>query len=334
MKKSLRSCSSQKSDSALVHVPVLLEEVLKYLLTGPKGMYLDASCGGGGHSEAILLKLAPKGRLICCDRDEQALEYCKKRLKKFKGKVIFARINFKNIGSYLKDLKTDRVSGFLFDLGMSSIQLDDPERGFSYSKDGPLDMRMDLSQKKKAFDVVNFYPLEKLIQIFQKYGEEKRAKLIAKAIVEKRERDKIKTTKQLRDLVQSKVNPRHKIKSLSKIFQAVRIEVNDELDELKEGLNQAIEFLRPGGRLCVISYHSLEDRLVKSTFKLYSKGCICPPTFPECVCGGEKLLKILTKKPVVPDKFEKEKNPRAKSAKLRACEKSVSIKRLANEKIS
>lgn len=334
MKKSLRSCSSQKSDLALVHVPVLLEEVLKYLLTDPKGMYLDASCGGGGHSEAILLQLAPKGRLICCDRDEQALEYCGKRLKKFKGKVIFARINFKNMGSYLKDLKTDRVSGILFDLGMSSIQLDDPERGFSYSVDGPLDMRMDLSQKKKAFDVVNFYPLEKLIQIFQKYGEEKRAKLIAKAIVEKRGRDKIKTTKQLRDLVQSKVNPRHKIKSLSKIFQAVRIEVNDELDELKEGLNQAIEFLRPGGRLCVISYHSLEDRLVKSTFKLYSKGCICPPTFPECVCGGKKLLKILTKKPVVPDKFEKEKNPRAKSAKLRACEKSVSIKRLANEKIS
>lgn len=328
MKRLLRSCSSQKSESALVHVPVLLKEILKYLLTDPEGVYCDASCGGAGHSEAMLLKLAPKGRLICCDRDELALEYCKKKLKKFKGKVIFQKVNFKNIASYLKDLKIDKVTGFLFDLGMSSIQLDGPERGFSYSVDGPLDMRMDLSQKKKAFDVVNFYPLEKLIEIFKKYGEEKRAKLIAKAIVEKRKKVKIKTTKQLRDLVQSKVNPKHTIKSLSKIFQSIRIEVNDELNELKEGLNQAIKFLRPNGRLCVISYHSLEDRLVKSTFKLYSKGCICPPTFPKCVCGGKKLLKILTKKPLVPEKLEKEKNPRAKSAKLRVCEK------LATEKIS
>jgi len=323
MNRSLRSCSSQKSDRKLVHIPVLLKEGLEYLVTDPRGLYVDATADGGGHSQAVLLKLARKGKLICCDRDEKALEYCRKRLKRFKEKVIFAKVNFKNLGSYLESLKVKSVSGFLFDLGMSTLQLDDPERGFSYSKDGPLDMRMDMSQEKRAYDVVNFYPLEKLIQILKNYGEVKRSKPLARTIVKEREKGKINTNKELRSLLQLKVDPRNKVKAFSKIFQAIRIEVNDELNELKEGLDQAVEFLRPGGRLCVISYHSLEDRLVKSTFNLYSKGCICPPDFPKCICESKQIIKVLTKKPLVPDRCEKDKNPRSRSAKLRVCERKL-----------
>jgi len=321
MRRSLRSYSDQKSDPAPVHVPVLLKQVIKYLLTDPGGLYVDATADGGGHSQAVLLELKQKGKLICCDRDVDALEYCKNRLKGFKEKVDFAKVNFKNLGSHLESQKINDVSGFLFDLGMSTLQLEDPERGFSYLKDGSLDMRMDLSQKKKAYDVVNFYPLEKLAEIFREYGELKRAKLLARIIVESRNKAKINTTRDLKEVLQPKLDPRNKSKALSKCFQAIRIEVNDELDELKEGINQAMEFLRPGGRLCVISYHSLEDRLVKSTFNFYSKGCICPPDFPQCVCGGKKVLKVLTKKPLVPDKEEKKENPRSRSAKLRVCEK-------------
>jgi len=310
----------------LTHIPVLLNQVLEYLIVDPDGTYIDATVGGGGHSEGILKRLTPKGKLICIDRDEDALRYSKERFKKFGPKVSFFKVNFGDLSPFLIDLRLNNISGFLFDLGLCSLQLENPERGFSYLKEGPLDMRMNTSQTKKAFDVVNQYSPEELSKIFFEYGEERYSKSIAKEIVKRRKKEKIKTTTQLKEIIESKVNPKYKVKSLSRIFQAIRIEVNDELKELEKGLNSAVDFLKPGGRICVVSYHSLEDRLVKTIFNRLSKGCICPPEFPKCVCGRESTkpeLKILTKKPIKPEKEEIEKNRKAKSAKLRIAEKST-----------
>jgi 16S rRNA (cytosine1402-N4)-methyltransferase len=309
----------------LTHIPVLLNQVLEYLLVDPDGTYIDATVGGGGHSEGILKKLSSKGKLICIDRDEDALRYSKKRLEKFGHKVSFFKVNFGDLSPFLIDLRINNISGFLFDLGLSSLQLENPERGFSYLKEGPLDMRMDTSQTKKALAVVNLYSAYELSKIFFQYGEERYSRPIAQEIVKRRKQEKIKTTKQLKDAIESEVNPKYRIKSLSRIFQAIRIEVNDELQELEKGLNSAVGFLRPNGRICVITYHSLEDRLVKFTFNRFSKGCICPPEFPKCICGKEasKELEILTKKPIRPETEEIERNPKARSAKLRVAERSA-----------
>ena len=233
----------------------------------------------------------------------------------------FFNQSYSRLPEILRNQNLEKISGILFDLGLSSYQLDVPERGFSYSDDGPLDMRFDRSEGTKALDVVNEYTTEELARIFKEYGEERFSKRIAQAIVQNRKFKKIESTKELKDIVKSILKTKGDTKTLSRVFQALRIEVNDELFELKKGLDTGIEALVPGGRVCVISYHSLEDRIVKNRFSELVKGCTCPPDFPVCICGGKKVLKILTRKPVTPDEKEIQENTRARSAKLRAAEK-------------
>lgn len=316
MRRSLRR-SISRNEKSFVHIPVLAAQVKMHLLTDPDGIYFDATLGTGGHAEVILSELSSRGMLVGIDKDKEAIDFTENRLEKFRGRFKFAQLSFSEIPRLLEKLKIKKVSGFLFDLGVCSLQLDKPERGFSYNMDGPLDMRMNQNQKLTAYEVVNYYSLKDLIRIFKEYGQEKFSSSIAKALVRKREKEKLKTTSQLKEIVESIVNPRYRIKSLSRIFQAIRIEVNQEMDELKKGLDFAVNYLLPGGRLCFISYHSLEDRIVKTEFSKLSKGCVCPPDFPVCVCKAKIVLKIITKKPIRPDKGEIEKNPRAKSAKLR-----------------
>lgn len=312
-----------------MHKPVLLKEVLENLLTSKPGTYFDATVGAGGHAEAILSQLGPEGKLICTDRDESLLEIAKKRLHKYKDKVKFAHLCFSQIKDFVLALEIKEISGFLFDLGVCSSHLDDPQRGFSFQLDGPLDMRMDLSQSKTASFVVNNYSLSDLTKILFEFGQERFSKRIAKAIVGQREKKMISTTFELRKLVESKVNPRYRIKSLARVFQALRMEVNDELEELRKGLEQAIELLAPQGKLCVISYHSLEHRMIKDKMKREAKGYVWPPDFPECLCeqtrarlgGAKATLRMVTKKPIVPSTQEIEENPRARSAKLWIAEK-------------
>ncbi|MDP2960331.1 MAG: 16S rRNA (cytosine(1402)-N(4))-methyltransferase RsmH, partial [candidate division Zixibacteria bacterium] len=274
-----------------------------------------------GHSERILEELNEGGRLLGIDKDEDSLKISQKRLRRFGKKASFFQQSYSQIPELLKNLNLDKIDGILFDLGFSSYQLDDPERGFSYSSKGPLDMRFNQNESKKAEEVVNEYPVEKLSQIFKEYGEERFSKRIAQAIVQNRRVKRIETTQALKDIVRSILKTRYDLKTLSRIFQALRIEVNQELSELKKGLESGIEALGSGGRIGVISYHSLEDRLVKNKFYELSKGCSCPPDFPVCVCGGKKTLQVLTRKPVIPEKEEIRENPRARSAKLRAAEK-------------
>lgn len=304
-----------------MHIPVLREEVLKYLLTNKSGIYYDATLGTGGHSLAILESLSFNGKLIASDRDEKAVQIAQERLSKYQKKIVVGHYLFSQIKDFLSKLKIEKTDGFLFDLGLCFLHLEEKERGFSYLKDGPLDMRMDQSQKLTAYQVVNHYPVQKLFQIFSGYGEERFAKRIAQAIERERKKRKIETTFQLREIIEKIVGSRQRIKSWSRVFQAVRIEVNQELDELKNGLETARECLKSGGRIGVISYHSLEDRMVKEKFQEWAKGCICPPDFPVCHCGKKSLVKILTKKPIVPEAEEVKENPQARSAKLRLVEK-------------
>jgi len=305
----------------IYHKPVLKEKVIEYLITNKSGIYIDATLGCGGHSERILEELNEGGRLLGIDKDEDSIEISHNRLRRFGKKVSFFQQSYSKIPELLKSLNLDKIDGILFDLGFSSYQLDDPERGFSYSSKGPLDMRFDQNESNKAEEVVNEYPVEKLSQIFKEYGEERFSKRIAQAIVQNRRVKRIETTQALKDIVRSILKTRYDLKTLSRIFQALRIEVNQELSELKKGLESGIEALCSGGRICVISYHSLEDRLVKNKFYELSKGCNCPPDFPVCVCGGKKTLQVLTRKPVIPEKEEIRENPRARSAKFRAAEK-------------
>ncbi|MCJ7578445.1 MAG: 16S rRNA (cytosine(1402)-N(4))-methyltransferase RsmH [candidate division Zixibacteria bacterium] len=289
----------------IMHKPVLLEEVLENLLISKSGIYFDATVGTGGHAEAIVSHLDPEGKLICMDRDESLLEIAKKRLDKYKDKVEFGHFCFSQIKDFVLALKIKEISGFLFDLGVCSLHLDDPQRGFSFQSDGPLDMRMDPSQSKTASFVVNNYSLSDLTKILFEFGQERFSKRIAGAIVREREKKQISTTFELRKLVESKVNPRYRIKSLARVFQAIRIEVNDELEELRKGLDQAIQLLAPQGRLCVLGYHSLEHQIVKERMKIKSK----------------ETLRMITKKPIVPSAQEIKDNPRARSAKLWVAEK-------------
>jgi 16S rRNA (cytosine1402-N4)-methyltransferase len=307
-----------------MHKSVLLEEVLENLLISKSGIYFDATVGTGGHAEAIVSQLEPEGKLICIDRDESSLEIAKKRLDKYKDKVKFGHFCFSQIKDFVLALKIKEISGFLFDLGVCSLHLDDPQRGFSFQSDGPLDMRMDLSESKTASFVVNDYSLSDLTKILFEYGEERFSKRIAKAIVREREKKKISTTFELRKLVEPIVNPRYRIKSLARVFQAVRIEVNDELEELRKGLDQAIELLAPQGRLCAISYHSLEHGIIKEKMRREAKGCVYPQDLPESLLARtdtKAILRMVTKKPIVPSAQEIENNPRARSAKLWIAEK-------------
>lgn len=304
-----------------MHQPVLVKEVLNNLLSEKSEILIDATVGTGGHAEAILTKLKGKAKLICIDRDENALKIAETRLARYKGRVGFAHLRFSQIEDFLLRLNIKEVSGFLFDLGVCLLHLENKERGFSFQLDGPLDMRMDRSQSKSAFEVINHYSLSELTKVIYEFGQERFSKRIARAIVNCRKRCPILTTFQLRSLVESVINPRYRIKSLARVFMAIRIEVNDELAELKEGLKQAVRLLAPGGRLCVISYHSLEHRLIREKMRREIKGCICPPDLPVCCCSAKTTLRMIATKPILPSPEEIEKNPKARSAKLWVAEK-------------
>ncbi len=305
------------------HIPVLTKEVLHYLnFKKGGGVYIDCTLGGGGHSKAILKNIYPDGLLIGIDQDIEAIEAAKVELKNFPGKVKLVKGNFKNLEDILSDLKLEAVSGIIFDLGVSSHQLKEKERGFSFREDSHLDMRMDLAQKFDASILINRYTEKELIGVFERYGEERLSKRIARLIVIERQKKPITTTRQLADLViralpKTKKRKKWRIHPATRVFQAIRIEVNQELKALEKGLNQAINVLEDKGRICVISYHSLEDRIVKTLFKEVKREGIAQKNYG---------LKILTKKPIRPSSEEVKKNPKARSAKLRVAEKIISVK--------
>ncbi len=305
------------------HISVLLNESVDALEINPDGIYADGTMGGGGHSEKIVSRLSKKGLLIGIDRDEEALDASKKRLSEYSN-IIYAHNNYKNIKEVLNAQGIDYIDGAVLDLGVSSYQLDCAERGFSYMADAPLDMRMNQKGGLDAYKVINTYSEEELTDIFFKYGEEKFSRRIAKSIVEKRKTSPIKTTLELVDIIKAAVPERLRQKGshpAKRVFQAVRIEVNGELQDLRLALDNFFDVLKPGGRLSVITFHSLEDRIVKTAFNDYAKGCTCPKDFPVCVCGNKPKGKVITRKPVLPTLEECEYNPRSKSAKLRVAEK-------------
>lgn len=309
---------------AFEHRPVLLDEVIEYLNIDPSGIYVDGTIGGGGHALAIVQRLTT-GRLIGLDQDEAAIDAAGMRLKDYKDKVTIVRSNFHEIKDVLNGLNIDKANGILLDLGVSSHQLDTPERGFSYREDAPLDMRMDQRHKKTARDIVNEYSEAELYRIIRDYGEDRFAKNIAKHIVRARQDKSIETTFQLNEIIKAAIPAKVRATSghpSKRTFQAIRIELNRELDVLKESLDDMIDLLKPGGRLAIITFHSLEDRIVKENFKVNENPCICPPDFPVCVCGRKPKGRIITKKPVLPSEEEIEENSRSKSAKLRVFERT------------
>ena len=305
------------------HVSVLLDECIDGLNIKPDGIYVDGTLGGAGHSYHIAEKLTT-GRLIGIDRDPVALKAAGERLAPFAGRVTLVHSNFCRMGQVLQELGISGVDGILLDLGVSSPQLDDGSRGFSYMTDAPLDMRMDNGDALSADTVVNTWSYEELKRILYDYGEERYAPAIAAAIVRKREVSPIRTTLELVDVIRSAMPPaalREKQHPAKRTFQAIRIAVNDELNSVSKAMDAAIPCLNPGGRLAVITFHSLEDRIVKNAMAAAAKGCICPPEFPVCVCGRKPQVTVLTRKPIVSGEEELERNPRARSAKLRICEK-------------
>lgn len=305
------------------HVSVLLDECIEGLNIKPDGIYVDGTLGGAGHSYHIAEELTT-GRLIGIDRDPVALKAAGERLSPFADRVTLVHSNFCRMGQVLQELGISGVDGILLDLGVSSPQLDDGSRGFSYMTDAPLDMRMDNGDALSADTVVNTWSYEELKRILYDYGEERYAHAIAAAIVRKREVSPIRTTLELVDVIRSAMPPaalREKQHPAKRTFQAIRIAVNDELNSVSKAMDAAIPCLNPGGRLAVITFHSLEDRIVKNAMAAAAKGCICPPEFPVCVCGRKPQVTVLTRKPIVSGEEELERNPRARSAKLRICEK-------------
>lgn len=301
------------------HISVLADEVIENLNIKPDGIYVDLTLGKGGHSKRILENLSENGRLIALDQDQDALNAAKEYLSDFSN-VIFVKSNFENIDSVLDDLGISKIDGALMDIGVSSYQIDNADRGFSYMHDGPLDMRMDTGNELTAEKIVNDYSLDELQKIFSNYGEERFSRTIARKIVETRDEQRIDTTFKLRDLINKSVrsNEAHPEK---RVFQALRIEVNRELEVLENTLDKVIDRLNIGGILCVITFHSLEDRIVKNTFKELEKDCICPPGLPVCICDHEAKVKTINKKPIIAGKKELKENSRAKSAKLRVCQR-------------
>ena len=305
------------------HKSVLLEECIQALNIRPEGIYLDGTLGGAGHSVEIARRLTT-GRLIGVDRDTAALEAAGDRLALYQDRVTLVHGNFRDLDRILRDLEIPAVDGMLFDLGVSSPQLDDGARGFSYMADAPLDMRMNREDRLTAYEVVNQWPREELRRILYEYGEERYAPQIAAAIDRRRQEKSIGTTLELVDVVRGAMPPqalREKQHPAKRTFQAIRIAVNDELGAVRDMMEAAIPNLAPGGRLAVITFHSLEDRIVKVAMNAAAKGCTCPPEFPVCVCGKKPQVKILTRKPVISGQEELDENPRARSAKLRVCEK-------------
>ena len=308
---------------SFTHRPVLLEECIQGLKIRPDGVYLDGTLGRAGHSREIARRLTT-GRLICVDRDQAALDAAKERLGEWIDRVTLVHSNFDQVGAILDRCGYAGVDGMLFDLGVSSPQLDDSSRGFSYQSDAPLDMRMDREEGLTAADVVNHWSQEELRRILFQYGEERYAPQIAAAIVRRREDKPIETTLELVDVIKSAMPAkalREKQHPAKRTFQAIRIAVNDELASVERMLQQAIPRLNPGGRLAIITFHSLEDRIVKNGLGEFAKGCICPPDFPVCVCGRKPQVRLIPKKPILPSQQEIEENPRARSAKLRLAEK-------------
>lgn len=309
--------------STFHHISVLLEECLEGLAIKPEGIYVDGTLGGAGHSGEIVKRLTT-GRLIGIDRDTVALEAAGQRLEAFKNNVTLVHSNFSEMAQVIKDLGISGVDGILLDLGVSSPQLDDAERGFSYMADAPLDMRMNNQDMLTAAAVVNTWSEDELKRILYDYGEERYAPRIASAICRRREVSPIKTTLELVDIIRSAMPPqalREKQHPAKRSFQAIRIAVNDELGAVEKVMKTAIPLLNPGGRLAVITFHSLEDRIVKNAMADAAKGCTCPPSFPVCVCGKKPQVKLISRKPIVASDEELEINPRSRSAKLRVCEK-------------
>ena len=303
------------------HIPVLYYETLDNLVKNPDGIYIDCTLGGGSHSEGILERLSDKGLLISIDQDSTAIEYSKKRLEKFGSKWKVFKGNFENIDTIAYMAGVDKVDGILMDIGVSSKQLDDPERGFSYRYDVKLDMRMNTEQKISAYDVVNTYTEEQLSKIIFEYGEERYAKKIAKLIVEQRKSSTIEKTSDLITLIKRAYPERASKHPAKKTFQAIRIEVNRELEVLENAISKSAELLKVGGRLAIITFHSLEDRIVKNKFKDLATACKCPKDIPICVCDGVKKFEIITKKPIIPIDDELKNNNRAHSSKLRILER-------------
>jgi 16S rRNA (cytosine1402-N4)-methyltransferase len=315
----LTSTTGRRNDT--YHRPVLAEETVSYLVTRPDGIYFDLTLGAGGHLKSLSRALSAEALLVGVDRDPEAISAARENLKSIPQKFEIINSRFAALETVMRKLEVGKVDGFILDLGVSSHQIDVSRRGFGYMQDGPLDMRMGPDTDLTAETIVNEYSERDLTFLFKKYGEEKRARAIAGAIGRSRNIARIMTTDQLRGVVESAGDRRDIIGTLSRIFQALRIEVNGELEELEQVLPVAAEALNPGGRMVVISYHSLEDRIVKRFFAAEEKGCICPPAFPICACGKKPSLKILTKKIVRPTEDEIKTNSRAKSARLRAAEK-------------
>lgn len=308
------------------HKSVLLRETMEYLKINPDGIYVDGTLGGGGHALEICRRLSPKGKLIGIDQDEDAVRAAAGRLAEFEDRTEIVRSNYRQMAKILSELGIGQVDGILLDLGVSSYQLDEPERGFTYRMEGaPLDMRMDKRQSFTAKDLINTYSEMELYRIIRDYGEDKFAKNIAKHIVKAREEKEINTAGELTEIIKRAIpakarkNGGHPAK---RTFQAVRIELNGELEVLQDSLENMTELLRPGGRICVITFHSLEDRIVKNIFRKCEHPCTCPPDFPVCVCGKKSMGKTVTRKPVLPSEEEIEYNSRANSAKLRVFEKA------------
>lgn len=304
------------------HVSVMLNEAVDNLVWNSDGIYVDGTLGGAGHSSEILKRLSPKGSLIGIDRDTNALEAASRRIKD--DRLSLFHNNFSNIKDVLSRSNIEKVDGVLLDLGVSSPQLDDADRGFSYMKDAPLDMRMDKDSSMTAWDIVNNYSEEKLREVITSYGEEKWASKIAHIIACEREKEQIDTTFELVEIIKNAIPARFRREGphpAKRTFQAIRIAVNRELDEVKSVIPDIIDILNPNGRICIITFHSLEDRIVKEAFKKAANPCTCPPAFPVCMCNKKPEINIITRKPIQPDEEELQANPRARSAKLRVAEK-------------
>ena len=308
---------------AFEHYSVLLEETIENLNIKPDGIYLDGTLGGGGHSEQILKRLSDRGRHIGIDQDEAAIEAASKRLEAYGDKLTVIRNNYRNAKAALDEIGVSHVDGIVLDLGVSSYQLDTEERGFSYRFDSELDMRMDRRQSLTAKQIINEYSEMELFHIIKDYGEDQFAKNIAKHIVRARAEKEIETTFELNEIIKAAIPAKMRVNGhpSKRTFQAIRIECNRELEVLKESLDDLIDLLNPGGRLCIITFHSLEDRIVKSAFRNAENPCVCPPEFPVCICGKKSKGKVISRKPILPSAQELEENSRSKSAKLRVFEK-------------
>ena len=311
---------------AFEHTSVLLDEVLSGLAIKPEGIYVDGTLGGGGHASHVLERLSGEGRLIGIDQDADAIEAATKRLAVFQDKVTIVRSNYAQFREVMDSLGMNKVDGILLDLGVSSYQLDTPERGFSYREDALLDMRMDRRQVVTAKTIVNEYSEPELYRVIREYGEDRFAKNIAKHIVRNRMDKPIETTMELAEIVKSAIPAKVRASGghpAKRTFQAIRIELNHELEVLEDTIDTMIEYLNPGGRLCIITFHSLEDRIVKQAFRYLEQDCICDKSIPICVCGKRKEIEIITKKPVTASEEETAVNSRSKCAKLRVAEKII-----------